>query len=160
MCYETLVFIFLNIIIIITIIIITFFLQVNRTQLVYFTLVMVVLKEKQNFFVNNMSSWDKVLSAKEKRLKTLMTSQYGIILPTFPDVFYSHYGYHTLCYKSFTAFSTSLGHLKEVFQPEKRSTTTSKVSAIPTTLTGCLRALCIFCGKIESERKMGKFGKQ
>ena len=47
----------------------------------------------------------------------------------------------------------SPGHLKEVFQLKKRSTTRSKVSAIPTTLTGCLPALCIFCGKTRKKVK-------
>ena len=100
-----------------------------------------------------MSSWDKVLLAKENRLKTLMNSKYSIILSTLPDVFQSHHGYHTLCYKNFTAFSASLGHLKEIFQPEKRSTTRSNVPAIPTKSTGCLPALCIFCGEIRKKVK-------
>ena len=172
MCYTTLILIFLYsviiiiviiitiiiiIIIIITIIIITIFIitffagQPNPTCILY-------IGDGSSdgeikLFINNVSSWDKVLSAKEKRLKTLMTSKYIIILYTFPDVFQSNHGYHTLCYKNFTAFSTSPGHLKKIFQPAKRSTTRSKVPTIPSTSTGCFPALCIFCGKIRKRVK-------
>ena len=85
-----------------------------------------------------------------------MTSKYIIILSTFPDVFQSNHGYHTLCYKNFTAFFTSPGHLKKIFQPAKKSTTRSKVPTIPSTSTGCLPALCISCGKIR-KRVKGKW---
>ena len=58
-------------------------------------------------FINNMSSWDKVVAVKERRLKFIHSSKYAEILLTMPDVFNSNHGYHTPCYKNFTAFSGS-----------------------------------------------------
>ena len=43
--------------------------------------------------------------------------------------------------------------MKKHFQPAKRSTTRSKVLTIPSTSTGRLPALCIFCGKIRKKVK-------
>ena len=57
-------------------------------------------KGEIKLFINNMNSWDEVLSVKEKRLKSLKYIKYTDMSSAMPDVFHKDHCYHTLCYKN------------------------------------------------------------
>ena len=106
-------------------------------------------------------TWQKVINVAEIRRQILGPSKYSDVVNSLPKALKSEeHGYHSTCYKSFTAVSasvTSASLTKSVTDdPGTKSTKTllrSDVGHLITATSGVFEQKCLFCKSITKYRK-------
>ena len=103
-------------------------------------------------FVENFESWDRVKECAEARSKAQKLSKYSDIIKDLPSVFTREHGYHSDCYKKFTAFKK--GDLV-IDTDDSISSTRSKIVSprIDPMKKDILPEVCLFCGLKRKKHK-------
>ena len=96
-------------------------------------------------------TWQKVTATKEKRMTKYSTdSKYTTVCKEIPTQFEDSIGYHTSCYKNFTAISqTTKLDAKSLSSPSEATAgklLRSQIKHQETTTSGIFQSNCIFCG--------------
>ena len=97
------------------------------------------------------SKWEKLLSVVQTRKTLLKVTKYDTIVSNFPEVLDdSCHGYHSKCYKNFTAVPKV--NVPSVSSPNVQ-TRGSEPSPQVSSSTGVLKEKkCIFCGHVKSSK--------
>ena len=74
-------------------------------------------------------------------------SKYWKICTQLPDRFSENDGYHSTCYSRFTSISKAAPNEPSSEQPKHNVILRSQTKQHPTTSTGVLLQICIFCSK-------------
>ena len=91
------------------------------------------------------SKWEKVKSAIIKRKQLQKKTKYDELLKSTPDKFSEIQGYHSKCYKNFTAVPANVGYVAHVnLSPTSRSQ--KETPSFACSSSGILPTVCIFCG--------------
>jgi len=99
--------------------------------------------ENIKLFLENFDKWLKVQECLERRRSQQGSSKYHEIIASLGMSFESHLGYHSVCYKNFTAISEPQ---TQVMSQSARVTRVKK-SAENSLNIGVLPAECLFCEK-------------
>ena len=100
----------------------------------------------------NEQIWEKVQLAKAKR-QSASTSKYSKICEGLKENYSNNDGYHSSCYKNFTAYSSREKMSTGEHSGISRYVLRSEVKDHTSTTSGVLESVCIFCG---SKRKKVK----
>ena len=93
--------------------------------------------------------WQKLKSAVSSRKSLLKTTKYDAILLDFPEELEDGFGYHSNCYKNFTAVPKNVNPSGESSSSNVQ-TRSSEPSSEKTSRTGVLPPICIFCRHVKS----------
>jgi len=95
-------------------------------------------------------SWTKVVDIQKKRRCMFASSKYFAI--SLPETCDSSMGYHSKCYKNFTAIHTHPGETSTTSQPNEPSKLLrSNVIHPDTSSTGIFEHRCVFCEKVRKK---------
>uniref|UniRef100_UPI00358E4FD4 uncharacterized protein isoform X3 n=1 Tax=Myxine glutinosa TaxID=7769 RepID=UPI00358E4FD4 len=100
--------------------------------------------------------WLKILSTSDSRksFKNFDTSKYRTIIVALPEYPLAHQGYHSKCYKNFTAIPTRKSSASTPQQPVKSKQFRSVTSPCTSQLNvGIFSNECIFCEKYAKQRR-------
>ena len=100
--------------------------------------------------------WEKLKDVVKTRKEKNVPSKYDVLIETFPDQLLSHHGYHSKCYKNFTAVPKQKPEIgTSVSKSTRRSGSENSTSS-----TGVLPPNCIFCGSLRKfkQKKMEEVG--
>ena len=92
--------------------------------------------------------WKILKAAATSRKSLLKTSKYDFILTDFPDELEDDFGYHSKCYKNFTAVPKVADTTDQ--SPTSNVRTRSTEPSAETSSTGVLPRICIFCRHVKS----------
>ena len=98
--------------------------------------------------------WKKITETVDACKKWLKQTKYGKLLINFPESHHPAFGYHTSCYKNFTAVPKALSSnstsIEEFVHKQTRSVSRSQRGSS----SGVLVAKCIFCNCIKHNLKV------
>ena len=93
----------------------------------------------------DLSKWQKLQSVVKTRKTLVKKTKYDSILADFPENLEVSHGYHSKCYKNFTAIPKIT-----TYASSTAVRTRSGEPAEPTSSTGVLPPICIFCRHVYS----------
>lgn len=106
-------------------------------------------------------SWDRVKTVAEYRLSRTKSNKYKKVCENLPQAFDEFVGYHSDCYKQFTAVSkTVLDKYSAPQQEQSSCTLRSSIAHISdkSSSSGVFRSECLFCGLVSKGKKREQLG--
>ncbi len=93
--------------------------------------------------------WQKIeLAAQIRSSKpNFMQSKYYAVVESLPNTLSDHDGYHTSCYRTFTAVPGIPAHSSESESHSQYPYLRSAGTQLPTSTSGVLPKVCVFCDK-------------
>ena len=96
------------------------------------------------------TSWAKVMAAKDVRMLSVK-SKYSSLCTSLPETYSTSDGYHSSCYKNFTAVPKCPQSVTpkpaSAEHPQRSSVTRSSVKHLEKTCSGVFQSTCIFCSR-------------
>ena len=104
-------------------------------------------------FSENINNWETLKVIRNARLKnSKSTSKWDVISKNLPNIFRKNDGYHSECYKQYTAYNISAYITGE--EVESKVSLPSSTTPCSSKSSGALVPVCLFCNKKEKQSKV------